>query len=156
MVDQVSVSREIGASADKVWAMVADVTRMGEWSPENESCAWRHGATSATPGASFKGTNRHGKKKWSTVATIVAADPGRLLSFEVTAVGLKIAEWRYELEPTDNGCRVTETWIDERGRFAKKLGKPASGVSDRTEHNRAGMTETLDRLAAAAEADAAS
>jgi hypothetical protein len=134
-----------------VWAMVADVTRMGEWSPENEGGEWIGGATGPKAGAKFRGTNRNEKKKWKTVATVVDADPGRRFSFRVTAVGLKVAEWIYAFEPTAAGCRVTETWIDRRGRIAKSLGKPVSGVADRASHNRAGMEQTLERLAAAAE-----
>ena len=155
MVDRISVSRDIGAPAERVWAMVADVTRMGEWSPETEGAKWLRGANGAQPGAKFRGTNRNGKKKWDTVATIGAVEPGRLLSFRVTAVGFKVAEWRYAFEPTPTGCRVTETWIDERGRVVKVLGKPVSGVGDRSEHNRAGMEQTLDRLKAVAESTSA-
>lgn len=151
MAEQVSVTREIGASADQVWAMVADVTRMGEWSPETESAEWLKGATGPQPGAKFRGTNRNGSKTWKTVATVVVAEPGRAFSFRVGAMGLKIAEWRYELEPTDTGCRVTETWIDQRGSLVKAMGKPLSGVEDRATHNRTGMEQTLDRLKAAAE-----
>ena len=151
MTDQVSVTTEIGAPAELVWSMVADVTRMGEWSPENEAAQWLRGATRAEPGARFRGTNRNGKKKWDTVAKIADVDPGRCLSFHVTAVGFKVAEWRYELEPTSGGCRITETWIDERGRIAKMLGKPVSGVDDRAPHNRLGMEQTLERLKVAAE-----
>jgi uncharacterized protein YndB with AHSA1/START domain len=151
MTDQVSVTREIGAPAAQVWAMVSDVTRMGEWSPENEGGEWLHGASGPEPGARFRGTNRNGKKQWKTVATIVESQPGRVFSFRVTAPGLKVAEWRYEFEATAIGCRVTETWIDQRGVVVKTLGKPVSGVADRAGHNRAGMEQTLERLAAAAE-----
>ena len=151
MTDQVSVSREIAAPPEQVWAMVCDLTRMGEWSPENAGAKWLRGATGPEPGAKFRGTNRNGKKKWDTVAKIADADPGRRLSFHVTAAGLKVAEWRYELEPISGGCRITETWIDERGRIAKFLGKPVSGVDDRAPHNRMGMEQTLERLKAAAE-----
>jgi uncharacterized protein YndB with AHSA1/START domain len=154
MPEQVSVTREIDAPAERVWAMVADVTRMGEWSPENEGAKWLGGATSAAPGARFKGSNRNGKKKWDTVAKVVDAEPGRSFAFSVSAAGLRIAEWRYTFEPTPVGCRVTETWTDQRGRIAASLGKPVSGVADRAAHNRAGMEETLDRLKAAAEAAA--
>jgi uncharacterized protein YndB with AHSA1/START domain len=151
MGEQVSVSREIGAPAERVWAMVSDVTRMGEWSPENESGEWLRGATGPKPGATFRGTNRNGQKKWKTVATVVDADPGRLFSFRIKAGGLKVSEWRYAFEPTATGCKVTETWIDQRGVIATKMGKPISGVADRAAHNRAGMKQTLERLAAAAE-----
>ena len=155
MSEQVSVTREIAAPAEKVWSMVADVTRMGEWSPETERGEWLRGSTGPTPGAKFAGTNRNGKRKWKTVATIVDADPGRAFSFRVRAFGLKISEWRYSFEPTSAGCRVTESWTDQRGPLVKPLGKPISGVADRAAHNRAGMEKTLERLAAAAESAAA-
>jgi len=152
MADDVSVNREIAAPAEQVWAMVADVTRMGEWSPENDGATWLGGATGSKPGAKFRGTNHNGKKKWKTVATVVDAEPGRRFSFRVTVGGLKVAEWCYTLEPTATGCRVTETWIDQRGAAVKALGKPVTGVGDRVTHNRAGMERTLERLAAVAEA----
>ncbi len=153
MTDQVRVTREIAAPVEQVWAMVSDVTRMGEWSPENEGAEWLGGAAGPQPGAKFRGTNRNGNKKWNTRATIVDVEPGHLLSFRVTAAGFKVAEWRYAFEPTATGCRITETWIDERGRIAKALGKPVSGVGDRVAHNQAGMEQTLERLKAAAESD---
>ena len=156
MGERVSVTQEIGAPAETVWAMVADITRMGEWSPENEGSTWRGGATGPQPGATFSGANRNGKKTWKTAGRIVDAEPGRLLTFRITAVGLKVAEWRYEFEPIATGCRVTETWIDQRGHVAKSLGKPVSGVTDRAAHNRATMERTLERLKAAAESTASS
>jgi len=149
---QLSVTREINAPAEQVWAMVSDVTRMGEWSPETEGATWLGGATSAAPGVKFRGTNRNGKKKWDTVAKIVAAERGRVLAFRVAAGPLKVAEWRYAFEPTANGCQVTETWIDQRGVVVKTLGKMLTGVDDRAEHNRSGMEQTLERLKSAAEA----
>jgi uncharacterized protein YndB with AHSA1/START domain len=152
MADEVQVTTEIGAPAAQVWAMVADLPRMAEWSPENESAVWRKGATAAEPGATFAGTNRKDKKSWNTIGTILEAEPGRVLSFRITAVGMKVAVWRYTFEPTDSGCSVTETWTDERNALIKALSKPVSGVSDRATHNRAGMEQTLVNLKAAAEA----
>src|ERR1700676_22167 len=81
MVEQVSVTQEISAPSDTVWAMVSDVTRMGEWSPENDGATWLRGASGPKPGAKFLGLNHNGKKKWKSVGTIVDAEPGRLLSF---------------------------------------------------------------------------
>jgi len=152
MGEQVQVSTEIDAPAEAVWAMVADLTRMGEWSPENTGATWLHGATGAAPGARFKATNAAGRKQWSTMGTVVEAEPGRVLSFRVSAVGLRVARWTYRFEPTGPGCTVTETWVDERGRLVTWLGKPVSGVADRATHNRAGMEQTLANLKAAAEA----
>ncbi|MHB8682121.1 MAG: SRPBCC family protein [Acidimicrobiales bacterium] len=148
---EVTVVEEIAAPAEKVAAMVSDLTRMGEWSPENEGVTWRGGAAGPAVGVRFRGRNRRGRKRWSTSGRIVELEPGRSLVFRVTAAGLRIAEWRYRFEPTDGGCRVSETWVDQRGVVAKALGKPVSGVGDRAAHNRAGMEETLRRLKAAAE-----
>ena len=155
MADTVSVTREINAPAERVWAMVSDVTRMGEWSPESGGGRWLEGATGASPGAKFRATNQIGKRKWSTTATVVDADPGRRFSFQVSTAGLKVAEWRYDFEPNGPGCRVSETWVDRRASLFKPLTKVATGVSDRGAHNRAGMEKTLERLAAAAESDPA-
>lgn len=152
MGETVSVTREIAASPDELWAMISDLTRMGEWSPENTGARWTRGASGPAPGATFQGSNRNGKRSWTTAGTVVDAEPGRLFSFRVKAAGFKVAEWRYSFEPTDGGCRVTETWIDQRGRIAKALGNPVSGVADRASHNRQGMEQTLDRLKSAAEA----
>jgi uncharacterized protein YndB with AHSA1/START domain len=150
---EVKVTEAVNAPAERVWAMVSDVTRMGEWSPENESARWLRGATGPKQGATFQGTNRNGSKKWKTMGRVVDAEPGRLFSFRVTAAGFKVSEWRFEFEPTESGCRVTEVWIDRRGRIATALGKPVSGVADRLSHNRAGMEETLRRLKSSAESE---
>jgi hypothetical protein len=154
MSDQVQVSRDVRAGADQVWAMVSDITRMGEWSPESVGGKWVGGATGPETGARFRGDNRHGSKSWSTAAKVVEAAPGTVFAFDVTAAGFKVANWRYTFEPIEGGCRVTETWTDQRGRVAKALGKPVSGVAERAAHNRAGMEATLERLAAAAESSA--
>jgi uncharacterized protein YndB with AHSA1/START domain len=151
MVDQVSAAKEISASAEDVWSLVADLPRMGEWSPENEGATWLGGATGPKAGARFSSTNRNGKKTWKTAGTIVEAEPGRVLAFRIKAAGFKVAEWRYVLEPTGTGCRVTEIWIDQRGKIAKALGGPVSGVKDRAIHNQMTMETTLERLKTAAE-----
>lgn len=150
MAGPVVVSREVAAPAERVWAMVSDVTRMGQWSPENVGGRWLGGASGPTPGARFRGTNRRGWRRWSTRCTVVDADPPRRFAFRVTSGGLAVAEWRYELEPTDAGCRVTETFVDQRGVLVRTAGRLLTGVADRAAHNRAGMRQTLDALAEAA------
>ncbi len=152
MSELVEVTRDVAAPASTVWAMISDVTRMGEWSPETVGCEWKKGATGPAVGARFSGSNRNGSKKWSTTCVVVESVPAERFAFEVVVGPMKVARWGYALEPTDTGCRVTETWTDRRGGLVKALGKPLSGVADRAVHNRAGMEQTLDRLAAAAEA----
>jgi len=124
---------------------------MGEWSPETQSSNWIKGATGPAPGARFRSANRHGKKSWKTVATVLDSVPGIRFSFRVDAGPLKISEWSYDIEATPSGCRVIETWTDRRGRPARAISKLASGVADRVTHNRPGKDQTLERLAVTAE-----
>ncbi len=150
MAGEVVVEREIAAPAERVWAMVADVTRMGEFSPENVGARWLGGASGPAPGARFRGTNRRGWRRWSTWCTVIDADAPRRFAFRVAAGGLAVAEWHYELEPTATGCRVTETFVDRRGPVVRTAGRLLTGVADRETHNRVGMQQTLAALAEAA------
>lgn len=151
MDDEVSVTRQIGAPADAVWAMVADVTRMGEWSPENEGAEWLRGADRGHTGARFRGVNRHGKKRWTTVGRVTDSDPGRTFRFRVTSSRFPVADWGYQFEVTPSGCLVTESWRDRRGRLVRVLGKLVTGVEHDAAYSRAGMEETLARLQSVAE-----
>ncbi|MFN8024395.1 MAG: SRPBCC family protein [Acidimicrobiales bacterium] len=151
MSHTVSVSRDIAASPEVLWAMVTDVTRTGEWSPENQGGAWLGTATAAVPGARFKARNRNGSKSWSTVSRVLDATPGRRFAFRVMAGPIKVADWSYTFEPTADGCRVTESFTDLRPGWFRPIAKIATGVADRDTHNRAGMEQTLERFAAAAE-----
>ena len=63
MTTNVSVTRDIAASPAKVWEMLSDLPRMGEWSPENTGGKWVRGATGPAVGARFVGSNRNGKKR---------------------------------------------------------------------------------------------
>ncbi len=85
------------------------------------------------------------------MATVVDAEPGRSFSFRVSVGPVKVSDWSYTFEPTPNGCRVTESWTDLRPGWFKPIAQLGTGVSDRTTHNRIGMEQTLERLAAAAE-----
>lgn len=77
MTTPVSVSVEIKAPVEKVWAMITDLPRMGEWSPENKGGEWAKGATTAAVGTSFKGKNSNGKKSWSTSVKVNALEAQR-------------------------------------------------------------------------------
>ena len=81
MTYNVAVVREVLASPEKVWALVTDLPRMGEWSPENLGGEWLEGATCAAVGATFKGRNKNGKKKWGTNVVVNACDAPKKFSF---------------------------------------------------------------------------
>ena len=152
MPDSLSVSRDIAASAEVVWTLVSDLPRMGEWSPENQGGTWLSGATGPKVGAKFKGNNRNGSKTWSTIARVDECEPGRSFGFRILVGPMKVARWHYGIAGTgESSCRVTETWTDERSGLIRKLGKPFSGVGDRAAHNKAGMEETLRKMAESVE-----
>lgn len=154
MRDPVSVTVHVEAPPEAVYALVSDLPRMGEWSPENTGGKWLGGATGPAVGARFKGTNRNGARRWSTIATVVEATPGQAFAFDVSAVGLAVARWSYRIEPSGSGCDVTETWTDERNKLMDVVGGLGSGVKDRTSFTRTSIQTTLANLKSAAEVHA--
>lgn len=144
-------STDIAAPAERIWQLVSDLPRMGEWSPENTGGKWIGGATGPTVGARFRGTNRKGLRRWSTTCTVTAADVGKRFSFDVTYGALAISSWEYSFDSNGNGTKVVEEWTDRRPGWMKVMSGPVMGVLDRVAHNRSGMEQTLARLKAAAE-----
>lgn len=151
----VEVSLDINAPAEDVYALVADLPRMGEWSPQTTRVVWRGGATGPALGAKFRGDNKHGLLRWSTFGTVTAADPGREFVFDVGIGGLPVARWGYRFETLPSGdCRVTE-WTEDRRNALIKAGSALVGMGDREGMNRETMQVTLERLKTAAEAASA-
>lgn len=151
---ELSVSREIEAPAETVYDLLSDVTSMGDYSPENTGAVWLGGATGPAVGARFKGTNRIGSVRWSTKPTITVADRGRVLAFQVP--GRAGSTWTYRFDPVPGGVRVTESMRQDRATpFPIRFLQRRAGVTDRAEHLRTGMALTLERVAAAAERQAA-
>jgi uncharacterized protein YndB with AHSA1/START domain len=148
------VERKVGAPAERVWDLISDVTRMGEWSPETTGAAWRGSASGPAVGAHFRGTNQNGSKKWSSDCVVVASEPGQRFAFEVKVGPFKVARWSYEFAAADAGCVVTERWEDQRGALISLVAPLATGVKDRPARNLETMAATLERLAQAAESGA--
>lgn len=148
MNEPVSVSREVSATPEEVWALVSDLTRMGEWSPEARGGRWAGGADGPSVGTVFRGRNRNGLYRWRTKVTVIECDPPRRFAFRLNIPLMGGCDWVYDIEPTEGGCRVTESWVDHRKKSLVVIGWVLSGVADRATHNLAGMEHTLDRLAA--------
>jgi uncharacterized protein YndB with AHSA1/START domain len=105
-----SASIEIDASPQSVWQLVADITRMGEWSPECRRAEWESGATGPAVGAHFRGYNKAGSFEWDAPCIVTECDPGRVFAFEVPRGGDIVTKWRFELAPTDAGTVLTESF----------------------------------------------
>src|SRR5258708_2211162 len=71
----------IGRPPEDVYAIVSDVTRVGELSPVCQSGAWDDPTTVGTEGAWFTGHNAIGEFTWDTHCQVIAAEPGREFAF---------------------------------------------------------------------------
>jgi uncharacterized protein YndB with AHSA1/START domain len=100
------------ASPQQVWAVVADVTRTGEWSHECGHVAYLDNATEAQPGVRFRGRNEHGRTKWSRTCEIVRVEAGRELAWRTVPSRLypDSTEWCIRVEPVDGGTRIVQTF----------------------------------------------
>jgi hypothetical protein len=144
------VTKHIAATPEAIYALVSDVTRTPEYSPEVVKCTWIKGATGPAVGARFKAINHAGRvPDWPNKPIITVAEPGRTFAFERTEVGGGTVEWRYVLEPDGNGTKVTESYkvvkpVNALGWF---IIDTLAGLKDRQTDLRRGMTQSLDRIA---------
>lgn len=154
MAQRATVTRsvEIDAPPERVFALVSDLPAMGELSPENTGGRWLDGATAPAVGTRFRGSNRNGWRRWSTVVRVTACESPRRFGFDVDSLGLAVSSWTYDVTPRSGGCTVTETWRDRRGRAMDVIGLVASGVGDRTAYTAHSIDRTLAALKARAEA----
>lgn len=146
-----SVSTHINAPASRVWELVSDVTRIGEWSPETRSAEWLDGAGGPAIGARFKGRNKR-RGSWSTTCRVTASAPGREFAF---SVGRDETRWRYTIADEDDGCELTESFeiVKPPGVVGRWLTRLGTGVawSERELDLVKGMHQTLAKIKAAAE-----
>jgi uncharacterized protein YndB with AHSA1/START domain len=106
------VEVDVDASVQDVWAVISDVTRVGEWSHECSSAEWTSEPGRAAPGARFRGGNRAGWLRWSRSCEIVAVDEPREIVWR-TVPSWRFpdsTQWRVALQPTDRGTRITQTF----------------------------------------------
>ena len=145
------VSIRIDAAPDVLYDLVTDPANMGRLSPECTGGRWLDGATGPAVGARFKGSNKRGVIRWSTTATVVAAEPGREFAFEVGDSGIR---WAYAFEPDGTGTVVTESRVASKPYpFIAKAFTTVllGGVERHTQELRDGMAATLARLKELAE-----
>jgi len=149
---QRSGSTVIARPPEDLYDMVADVTRMGEWSPICKACWWDEG-DGPRVGAWFTGRNELPERTWETRSEVVAAERGREFAF---VVGGTIARWGYTFAAVDGGTEVTESWeflpagiayFEER--FTADA--PAQ-IANRSETARDGIAATLAAIKKVAEA----
>jgi hypothetical protein len=146
------VSLHMKAAPEKIWDLVSDVTRIGEFSPETFEAQWTRGATGPAVGATFKGhvkRNGVGPVYW-TPCTVTACVPGEVFEF---AVGLSaeraVNTWGYRLQAENGGTRVTEYFRLTPVWYLRAYWLLLGRLRGRT--NERGMRTTLERMKAVVE-----
>ena len=109
-----SESIEINASPEKVWSLVTAMDRYGEWSSENAGGYWRKNEEgipgTGAVGDEFVGINRIGDDEWKALVEIIVREEHKTFAFVTGGTAMNLIHWRYDLEPSDSGTTLTESW----------------------------------------------
>jgi uncharacterized protein YndB with AHSA1/START domain len=151
-----AVTLHIDAPPEKVWALVSDITRMGEYSPEVVEAEWLGGATGPAVGAPKNGHVRPHENRpmlYRTTCEVTQFVPGKVFEFAVMMGDRKVNVWRYDFAPGAagaGGTDVTESF-DLGDNLFTRMWRPLGGFL-RERRNRRDMLTTLQRVKAVAEA----
>lgn len=143
---------DVAASPDRVWTVVSDLKRMGEWSPQCRKMIIRGGTVGI--GTTTINVNRKGLLVWPTTAKVIAYEPERELRFRINENN---TVWSFTLEPTDGGTRIVQRREAPTGtsKISQTLVKYVLGGADNFDDDMViGMNSTLARIKNEAEAHA--
>jgi len=146
------VSVRMDAPPEKVWALVSDVTRIGEFSPETFEARWTRGSTGPEVGAYFKGhvkRNGVGPTYWSP-CKVTRCVENEVFEFSVGTDDVTMTHWGYRLEPDGAGTKVTEYFRLEPAFYLRAYWLVMGKLRGRT--NEKGMRTTLERMKEVVEA----
>ncbi len=139
---------DINAPASKVWALISDIRRMPEWSPQ---CRWMRPFGPLRAGTRTLNLNRRNRLFWPTTCTVVEVIPEKKLAFRVDT---NRTIWSYELESNGQGTRVIESRHAENGVTAfsnLSVNALLGGTTNFERELVEGMNASLDKIKAAAE-----
>lgn len=139
------VESVVPARPEEVYAVVADVTRIGEWSHECRGAEWLDGATGPAVGARFRGTNKVSWFGWSRVCTVTAAEPGRAFAYRTSGgIPPDSTAWSFELHPHPDGTRVVQRF--EVLQFARVAELATYAFTPAHRDRRSALLADLERL----------
>lgn len=154
-LDHDEVELYMEAAPEAIYALIADVTRMPEFSPEILDCSWLDEATSAAVGARFVARNKVSRgPSWRNKPVVTIVEPGKRFAFARTEKFGGTVEWTYRFEPEGTGTRVIESY-DVRepiGRIGWFVIGTLFGEKTRRDVLRKGMEQTLERIKETVEA----
>ena len=139
---------DIDAPVSKVWALISDINRMPQWSPQ---CRLMKALGPVRQGTRTINLNRRNFLYWPTTSTVTEVIPEKKLAFRVNTNG---TIWSYELEPTEQGTRVVESRHAEHGVKPSAnftVDKLFGGVPNFERELVDGMNASLAKIKAAAE-----
>ncbi|MGH9026160.1 MAG: SRPBCC family protein [Acidimicrobiia bacterium] len=142
--DVETVERVIPAPAEKIFALIADPTRHHDIDGSGTVRECKHTPERLTLGSKFGMKMKMGIP-YSMVSEVIEFEDGRLIAWQSrppSKIGSTIGGgriWRYELEPTEGGTLVRESWDISQEKI-KAIVKPAR---KRTREN---MEKTLARI----------
>jgi uncharacterized protein YndB with AHSA1/START domain len=146
-----------------VWDLVADVTQVGEWSPECIRAAWLGEPGAPQPGARFTVRNRSpGGFEYEVTCVVTEADRPRAFAWlvldESGDPARPSSSWRYQIDPLPGGgSRVWQRFTHGPGASylravaAQAPDQAAEIIAARLDGLRANMIATLRAMKAAAE-----
>lgn len=149
---QFSDSVLVELDPDRLYEMVSDITRMGEWSPVCRACWWDDDA-GLRVGAWFTGRNETEERGiWETRCQVVEAEPGRKFAWEVNG---GLVRWGFMLAAENDSTRLTESWEflpAGIAKFHERFGPRAdTEIAQRTDAAKRGIPITLAEIKKAAE-----
>lgn len=143
----------IDAPPERVYDVISDVTRTGEWSPVCHRVEWTGGSSGPESGATFKGWNKQGPMRWSRECRVREAERGKVFSFSTYVKDKESTRWQYTLEPANGGTELTETYepVWAPG-YVRVLGKLAEKRMAR--ESRKNLRASLERIKRTVEQEA--
>jgi uncharacterized protein YndB with AHSA1/START domain len=139
---------DINAPASKIWALISDFRLMPQWSPQ---CRWMRPFGPLRQGTRTLNLNRRNRLFWPTTCTVVEVIPEKKLAFRVDT---NRTIWSYELEPSGQVTRVTESRHAENGISAfsnLSINALLGGTTNFERELVEGMNASLAKIKAAAE-----
>ncbi|MCK2238775.1 MULTISPECIES: SRPBCC family protein [unclassified Crossiella] len=155
------VELTVEVSPEKLWEIITDVSRIGEFSPECKGGAWLdHDSPGPRVGARFSGRNEFGNGFVGEVTCVVTeSEPGRVFTWVVLDGEEDPARpgttWRYELSAAEfGGTMVRQTFVHGPGDTGLRVmvaeltpAAAEAGVQERLDQIREHMTETITAMA---------
>jgi uncharacterized protein YndB with AHSA1/START domain len=156
----------VAARPELVWDLVADITRVGGWSPECIRTAWLGEPGQPQPGARFTGRNRLPNGfEYEVTCVVTEGDRPRAFAWVVLDdsgdPARPSSSWRYRIDPVPGGSRVRQHFTHGpgasylRSAAAETPDRAAEIIAARLDGLQANMSATLRALKAAAESSRA-